>query len=160
MRLARFLAPPAIVILASTPASAAGDGVASSPTVVTATSVRAFAPGPRSRAVSIPAEILSPVGGAGCFYQRRPLAGVLVIAGSLIAGGALIWAASHGDRDATILDAVAYGVVRGAGIFVAAQPTAGVPARSPSDPPPAGPHASGPAAPLRSGVGFWPRFSF
>ena len=111
------------------------------------------APGPRSRAVAIPIEILSPVGGAGCFYQRRILSGVLVTAGSLIAGGAMLWGITHADRDVTIINAVAYGVLRGAGVFLAAQPTAVLPASGsiPPAPPPA-----------RSAqiVGLWPRFSF
>jgi len=102
--------------------------------------------------VAIPIEILSPVGGAGCFYQRRILSGVIVTAGSVIAGGDMIWGLTRNDRDVTIINAVAYGLMRGAGIFLAAQPTAVLPASG----------ALPPAPPARSGqtVGLWPRFSF
>lgn len=77
---------------------------------------------PRSTALAVTAEIVSPLGGAGCFYQRRYLLGAVVAAGSFIAGGLMIYALQHKDRDPTIVNAVAYGVMRGIGIAGAAAP--------------------------------------
>jgi hypothetical protein len=109
--------------------------------------------------VAIPIEILSPVGGAGCFYQRRILSGVVVTAGSLIAGGTMLWGVTHGDRDATIINAVAYGLLRAAGVFVAAQPTAVLPGEGSLPPATSGevPQTPGPAGKT---IGLWPRFTF
>jgi hypothetical protein len=160
---AYFLAPFAAALLAPTLAHAQA---AAPPQVAPAAPVAlpSPSPGPRSRAVSIPIEILSPVGGAGCFYQRRILTGVLVTAGSLIAGGTMIWGIAHGDRDATIINAVAYGLIRGTGIFAAAQPTAASPASGSLDPARTGspppPQAGALPAPSGRTIGLWPRLSF
>jgi len=75
---------------------------------------------PRSVPLAVTLEVLSPLGGPGCFYRRREVAGVLVVAGSLIAGGLLLYAVHHADPDATIINAVAYGTMRSLGVAAAA----------------------------------------
>jgi hypothetical protein len=107
--------------------------------------------------VAIPIEIVSPLGGAGCFYQRRILSGVIVSAGSLIAGGTMLWGITHGDRDATIINAVAYGLLRAAGIFVAAEPTAVLPAEGSLAPVTT---AETPKPTSGKTIGLWPRLTF
>jgi hypothetical protein len=84
---------------------------------------------PTSTALAVTLEMLSPVGGAGAFYRGRPVEGALVVAGSLVAGGLLLYAALNGDRDATIVGAVAFATMRGVGIAAAAPtPVSSVPA--------------------------------
>lgn len=88
--------------------------------------------GPESAAIAIALEVLSPLGGPGCIYRRRPLPFAIVTAGSLLSGGMLLYALHQGDRDATIINAIAYGVMRALGVAAAAQPSAPVlPARLP-----------------------------
>src|SRR5438045_743055 len=57
-------------------------------------------------------EILSPIGGAGCFYRQSYLIGALVTASSLISGGLMLHGVAHGNGDELSLNAVAYGVSR------------------------------------------------
>jgi hypothetical protein len=123
-----------------------------SPALARAQAAPAVTAGPRSRAVAIPIEIVSPVGGAGCFYRGRVVEGVVVTVASLAAGGTMLWGVTHDDRDVTIINAVAYGVARAAGIYLAAEPVAPpapAPAPTPLPPPPTG-----------KAVGLFPRFSF
>lgn len=115
------------------------------PLALLATPARAEPP-PRSAGVAVALEIVSPIGGAGCFYRRRPLPGALVVVGTLISGGLLAHALAHSDRDGAIVDAVAYGVMRSIGIVAAAQPDA-----------PPRPKAFSPAPPA---YGLSYRFSF
>jgi hypothetical protein len=82
-----------------------------------------------SPALATTFELLSPVGGAGCFYRHRWLAGALVTAGSLIGGGLMIHGLVKGDRDETSVNAVAYGVARLIGVVAAVR--AGQPADRP-----------------------------
>lgn len=119
---------------------------------------RAEPPPPRSTGVAVALEIVSPVGGAGCFYRRRPLPGALVVAGTLISGGMLAHALAHSDRDATIVDAVAYGVMRTIGIVAAAQPDA--PPRPAALFPDPTPHHGAPPALAAPAFGLSYRFSF
>ncbi len=89
---------------------------------------------------AISMEVLSPVGGAGCFYRRRYVAGAIVVAGSLISGGTLIYATAQHDKDPIIINAVAFAVMRVIGIAAAARPDElpalppVVPASLPADP--------------------------
>ncbi len=110
-------------------------------------------PAPRSGPVAITIEALIPVGGAGCFYRRRYVPAVIVAAGSLVSGGTLIYSAATRNRDAAIVNAVAYVLIRAAGIAAAASPDPEPMARPVETPvslgetpkPPPGPHAALPA---------------
>jgi hypothetical protein len=109
---------------------------------------------PRSRAVAVSVEVLSPVGGAGCFYRRLYLPGTLVTAGSLIAGGSLFYALATGNREGTIINAVAYGVTRLIGIVAAARPQAPIPSATPPSPEPALPSPRAPSVGLSYALSF------
>ena len=132
-------------------AGAAGAGIAAKPVPGTPL---AEPPSPGSRALAITIEMLSPVGGAGCFYQRHYLAGALVIAGSLIMGGSLIYAVKTSDRDATIAHALGYGLLRSLGVAAAAQTYSASGFQDPA------PRVSPPPALATRTVGFSYRFSF
>jgi hypothetical protein len=147
MRHAGLLIPLAVAILSPRPARAESPAGAAP--------AAPEAPGPRrSRAIAITVEALSPIGAAGCFYRGHHLAGALVTAGSLISGGMLMWAVARSDRDATIVNAVAYGVVRALGIASAAQPD---PAPLP---PPVAPPARPAAPPSARALGLSYQVSF
>lgn len=96
------------------------------------------APPPKSTALAVTVEAVSPVGGAGCFYRGRYLAGVLVTAGSLLGGSMLLYAARQGDPDATVIAAVAYGAMRAIGISAAARADGPSPSSLPEPAPRAG----------------------
>ncbi len=147
----RFVLLPALFALVLlVPASALAETVGAP--VHASPSVHASPPGvaeaepraPRSRALALTIEILSPLGGPGSFYARRYVRGSLVVAGSLLSGGMMLYALRHGDRDAAIVNAVAYGAMRGIGIASAAAPIAS---------------AAAPTASART-LGLWHRFSF
>jgi hypothetical protein len=109
---------------------------------------------PRSRGLAVTFEVVSPVGGAGCFYRRLYLPGTLVMAGSAISGGLLAYSLATNNRDGAIISAVAYGVARLIGIVAAARPDEPAP-RTP-DP---SPRSDLPAMPARS-VGLAHAWSF
>jgi len=91
-------------------------------------------PAPRSLAVAIPIEVLSPVGAAGCFYRRRYVSGAIVALGSLFTGGTFIYAVATQDRDGAILNAVGYGLLRVLGVVEAARADGATPAAPTSAP--------------------------
>ena len=95
---------------------------------------------PNRRDLAIAFELLSPGGGAGCFYRRRNVAGALVIVGSLLSGGLMLNAVQRDDIDATVVGAVAYGLMRTLGLVGAALdegPLRSPFARAPDTAPPA-----------------------
>ena len=110
-----FIAPLLAALLFS-PARASAQ--AAGATSVAAVEVPAK---PGERALATVVEILSPFGGAGCFYRHRYLTGVVVIAGSLIGGGLLLDAVHRQDPDVTVIGAVSYGVARALGVAAAVQ---------------------------------------
>jgi hypothetical protein len=140
-----------VLVLGSTSPSLAR---ADEPAKVTAPTAPPPPLAPRSRGLAVTFEVVSPVGGAGCFYRRSYLPGALVMVGSAISGGSLAYALATSNRDGAIINAVAYGVARLIGIVAAARPEpAPVPAAPPPDPGPL------PSTPARS-VGLTHAFTF
>ena len=108
-------------------------------------------PAPRSTAVAVTLEVVSPLGAVGCFYRRRYLPGALVTASALITGGSLIYALATNNRDASILNAVAYGVTRLIGIAAASRPDSPhLAAPAPAPTPNPAPRAATPALSART----------
>jgi len=123
MRLAHVLTLSAAMLLAPPTARAQSAPVATPVAMEVA---------PRSTALAVALEVVSPLGGAGCFYRRRYWVGALVTAAAAITGGTMLHGLTHNNGDEVSLNAVGYGISRLVGVVMAARP----------DPPPA------PAPPL------------
>lgn len=111
----RHLVPLALLVLI--PATAHAEPPLASPPSAQVAPVEL-----RRVALGVTLEVLSPVGGAGCFYRRRWLVGALVTAGSLIGGGLMLHGLVRGNSDEVGLNAFAYGVSRLVGIVATARP--------------------------------------
>jgi hypothetical protein len=140
LMLAALLVAPAV--RAEAPA-----GATATP-VVPPASTTAEPPAPRSAAIAITLEAVSPIGAVGCFYRRRWLPGALVTLGTVLTGSMFSYGIATQNRDATIINAVAYGVTRAIGIAAAARPDTVITPTPPADPAPRAPSAFAPARTL------------
>jgi hypothetical protein len=124
------VAAPALAGTPATPRPAASAPADPPPPVVEVTPVVPVAPvasvDPAAEArasrrpLAVTFELVSPFGAAGCVYQRRPVLGVLVAAGSLFAATLALYAAHQHETDTTLVGGLSYGLLRALGVAGAA----------------------------------------